>query len=175
MLRHLILTSAMIGALMAGEYKVQNNSFAYYQAKKEQFWLTIDIEGVSKSVTGNISENGGIYKGTIKIDASAFKSGDRMRDSHVSEDYLHSDKHPFITYKFEAQNGNSKGTMKVNGVEKQVSFPVKIAMENNQVAIEGEVRVKYTDFNIQTPANFILKAHEDLVIGAKLFFSGTQK
>lgn len=165
----------MINSLANKEYKINDNSFAFYKAKKTQFWMTFDIEGISKTVTGSINKDENTCKGSIKIDIQDFDSQSKIRNEHVRDKYLNVSKYPFITYDFEITDGVSKGVLNVSGAEKQVSFPVKIAMENNQVAIEGEVRVKYTDFNIQTPANFILKAHEDLVIGAKLFFSGTQK
>lgn len=172
MFKYLILTSSMIGALMAGEYTIQDKSFSFYEAKKEQFWTTHDIKGISKYLTGTVSEKNGKYEGFIKIDARKFTSDDDMRDAHVREDYLKANAHPYITYKFKVINSISIGTINVNGIDKQVSFPIDITQEGENIVFYGKIRVRYTDFGIKTPSNFILSAHEDLTIGAKLFLKG---
>ena len=61
--------------------------------------------------------------------------------------------------------------MTINGVSKEIAFPVRMSEENGQLFVEGNITIKYTDFNMETPSNLILSAHDDLVIGAKLYFN----
>jgi hypothetical protein len=46
---------------------------------------------------------------------------------------------------------------------------VEISQSDEGIILSGKVKVKYSDFGIETPSNLILSAHEDLFIGATLF------
>lgn len=159
----------MIEKLQNGEYTLQNKSFAFYEAKKKQFFMTFDVISTSKTISGDLSKKDGICKGSIKIDARDFDSKNKIRDSHVKNDYLNTNKHPFITYSFEIVDNTTKGVISVNGVEKEISFPLNISVQEDIVSLDGKIEVKYSDFGIKTPANFILSAFDELNIGAKLF------
>lgn len=169
MIRGLLIVVVIMTALFGTEFKVAEHSFGFYEAKKEQFFSTYEIRGVSKAVRGRVSKRNGTYTGFVRIDAGSFKSGSGMRDTHVREDYLQADIHPYITQTFTVSNGTAKGTITINGVAKKIAFPVEVVEEESGVIISGKAKVRYSDFNIKTPSNLILSAHEELFIGATLF------
>ena len=110
------------------------------------------------------------YKGELSIDVFTFDSDDSYRDDNV-EEYLNVDTHKLMIYDYEIRDNTVVGDMKINGVTKKIAFPVTLKDENSQLFVEGNISIKYSDFNVETPSTFFLRAHEDLVIGAKLYFN----
>ncbi len=170
MLRYIMSVILVVAvAFGSSEFYVAKHSFAFYEAKKEQFFSTLEIRGISRIVTGRAKKEGDAYRGELKIDARQFESGSGMRDSHVREKYLHTGSYPYITYVFTLSDGVSSGDITVHGVTKKVTFPIDVSESNGSLIVTGTVRVKYEDFGIETPSNLILRAHDDLLIGATLF------
>lgn len=145
-------------------------SYVYYEAKKEQFFNTYPIRGINRGLRGSLEKRELEYKGMLSINVFTFDSDDSYRDDNV-EEYLNAETHKLMTYDYEIRENIAEGDMKINGVTKKITFPVTLKDENGQLFIEGNISIKYSDFNIETPSNFFLHAHEDLVIGAKLYFN----
>ncbi|MEA2091782.1 MAG: YceI family protein [Campylobacterota bacterium] len=148
----------------------ENKSNVYYVAKKDQFFSTYEMIGVNKVLSGAISTQGDLISGELKVDAKKFITDSTKRDSNVAE-HLNSDTQPFISFIYTIENSQARGTMTINGVSKDLSFPVVTEANDAGIQIDGNITIKYTDFGMDTPSNLILSAHEDLVIGAKLYFN----
>lgn len=164
----LLIASAF--SALAGDYTLDNTaSEVYYEAKKEQFWSTHIILAKNSAIEGTLTESAGALGGKLIIDVMKFDSDNSMRDSNV-EEHLNAEKYPNITYDYNLKNNQASGMMMVNGVRKEISFPVRMKEEGDTLYVEGNISIKYSDFGLETPSNLILSAHEDLVIGAKLHF-----
>lgn len=146
-----------------------NLSKAYYIAKKDQFFGTYTVEGKSDKLRGSLQRTSNGYRGDLYIEAASFESGNFLRDKHVRE-YLHARKYRQISCSYDIRNNEATALLKVNGVSRRVVFPVVVERTDRYLLIEGNVSVKYSDFGIETPSNIILKAHDDLTIGARLYF-----
>ncbi|WP_345976135.1 YceI family protein [Sulfurimonas sp. HSL3-7] len=147
-----------------------NKSYVYYEAKKKQFFNTYPVRGINRGLSGSLEKRELGYKGKLRIDVFTFDSNDSYRDDNV-EEYLNAETYKLMTYDYEIRENIAEGDMKINGVTKKITFPVTLKDENGQLFIEGNIRIRYSDFNIETPSNFFLRAHDDLVIGAKLYFN----
>ena len=170
MVKKIVLVLASAVVLMAGDMTLDTTkSEVFYEAKKDQFFSTYTILGINKMLTGSLQKLPNGYRGKLSIDALSFVTDSERRDSSVKE-HLHTDKSKLMTYQYELHNSEASGTMTINGVSKELTFPVHIKEENNQMFVEGNITVKYSDFNMEAPSNLILSAHDDLVIGAKLYF-----
>ena len=170
MVRKIALLWVSAVAVMAGELTLDTSkSEVFYEAKKDQFFSTYTIVGVNNGLSGSLQKLPNGYRGTLSVEAFSFVTDSESRDSNVKE-HLHSEKYKLITYKYELHNNQASGTMRINGVSKEIVFPVHIDEKNNQLFVEGNITIKYSDFNVETPSNLILSAHDDLIIGAKLYF-----
>ncbi|WP_324172806.1 YceI family protein [Sulfurimonas sp.] len=170
MLKKIILVILSSMLLFAGEFSLDaSKSQVYYEAKKDQFFSTHTILGINKGLKGNLEKANDGYKGELIIDTLSFNSDDERRDTNVAE-YLNVEKHKLMTFIYEINNNQAMGTMTLNGVSKEIVFPVNIKEDDSSLSIDGNITIKYTDFNVETPSNLILSAHDDLVIGAKLYF-----
>ena len=171
MIKKLALLVATASILIAGDYTLdRTKSEAYYEAKKDQFFSTYTILGINKGLTGSLKKLPNGYRGTLNVDVFSFDSEDERRDGNV-EEHLNGETYKLMTYQYELHNNEASGTMTINGVSKEISFPVRMSEENGQLFVDGNITIKYTDFNMETPSNLILSAHDDLVIGAKLYFN----
>lgn len=163
----LIMSSSL---LLASGFKLdKESSNVYYEAKKDQFFSTYVILGLNKSLSGLLHKDDKKLKGELKIDADGFKTDSDMRDSNVAQ-HLNVDIRPFITFTFTIENSTANGEMTINGISKNLTFPVVIVENDSSIQIDGNITIKYIDFGLKTPSNLILSAHEDLVIGAKLLY-----
>ena len=170
MVRKTILLLASTVVLMADDMTLDTTkSEVFYEAKKDQFFSTYTVLGINKMLTGSLQRLPNGYRGELTVHARAFVTDSTRRDSSVKE-YLHTDTYRLMTYRYELHNGKASGTMRINGVRKELTFPVHMSEVGNQLSVEGNITVKYSDFNIETPSNLVLSAHDDLVIGAKLYF-----
>ncbi len=66
----------------------------------------------------------------LAVDVTSLDSNHELRDEHLREKYLQVEKQPLATfsstaYQGDAGSGTLTGTLKLNGVEKTVSIPVK--------------------------------------------------
>ncbi len=165
----LFLVSTVV--LIAGDYTLDSSkSEAYYEAKKDQFFSTYTILSVNKGLSGFLQELPNGHRGELNVDVYAFDSDDTRRDENVEEE-LNAETFKAITYKYELHDNEAKGMMTINGVSQEIVFPVEMSEADGQLLVEGNITIKYTDFNIETPSNFILSAHDDLLIGARLYFN----
>lgn len=165
----LLLASTLI--MFASDYTLDTTkSEVYYDAKKEQFFSTHTVIGINKGLSGTLEKSDGELYGKLNIDVLKFDSDSSKRDSNVAE-HMNAETHPFVTYSYMIADNRASGTMMVNGVSKEISFPVVIQEKDGELFVEGNISIKYSDFGMETPGNFILSAHDDLVIGARLYFN----
>ena len=165
----LVLVSAVV--LIAGDFSLnKSKSEVYYEAKKDQFFSTYTILGLNKGLSGTLQKLPKGYRGVLNVNSFSFLTDDKRRDNNVKE-HLNSDKHKLIVYRFELHDNVAAGNMTINGVTKEISFPVKMEENDVYLSVEGNITIKYSDFDVETPSNLILSAHDDLVIGAKLHFN----
>ena len=166
-----LMVLTMSWVLMFGaDYKLdEKSSSVYYEAKKDQFFSTYSMLGINKLLSGVLNKEGDSYNGELSIKANGFVTDSEKRDSNVAE-HLNSETEPLISFVYTIKEMVAIGQMKINGVSKELTFPVVIKEDDTKIQIDGNITIKYTDFGIETPSNLILSAHEDLVIGANLSF-----
>ena len=165
----LLLASTLI--MFASDYTLDTTkSEVYYDAKKEQFFSTHTEIGVNKGLSGSLKKTNGKLYGKLKIDVLKFDIDSSERDSNVAE-HMNAKTQPFVTYNYTIANNRASGMMIINGVSKKLSFPVIIRKEDKKLFIEGMINIKYSDFGMEAPSNIIISAHDDLVIGARLYFN----
>lgn len=171
MIKKIVLLVVSTLALVAGDYTLDTGkSEAYYEARKDQFFSTYTILGVNHGLTGSLVELPSGYRGELSVDVFSFDSDDTRRDGNV-EEHLNGETYKFVTYKYALYDNEASGTMTINGVSKEISFPVTMQEKDGKLFVEGNISIKYSDFGMETPSNLILSAYDDLIIGAKLYFN----
>lgn len=137
-------------------------------------WTMTSVEA---SGEGQFAMEGNQFKGIqslkVEMPSESLKSGTKGLDRHAYE-ALKTSQHPIIKFTLAEISGNGGsweaiGDFTIAGVTRKVSFPVKVIQSGNQINFQGEVPIKFSDFNIVTPTNFmgLIKTHDD----AKIVFN----
>jgi polyisoprenoid-binding protein YceI len=134
--------------------------------------LPSDAVGTTSNVSGNIFLDG--RPSTISVDISTFKSDQPARDRHLLFDPGLSKMGPaqFTTSQLDLPatyspgdtvTGQVQGTMKLNNVEKPMTFTVDARLTDKTLSVHGTTDFTWSDFNI-TPPKFqeVLKIDNDI-------------
>ncbi len=173
-------------------FKIDSNSVAEYEAYTKVFFIgSEDIVGKNKSVSGEITWikiNSSVqFRAQIVIDAAKFDSDNETRDEDIRE-ILEANRFPQIIFELsniedfdmkikgeegkilEEQSFIAVGMLQVHGISKEISFPISISLQKNQIFVEGTAQIKFTDYNIEPPTiGWIVKrASDELTIKARI-------
>jgi polyisoprenoid-binding protein YceI len=114
--------------------------------------------------------------GSIAADAAALQTGHDGRDEEMRKT-LDTVKHPEIQFdwasfdatsvdvKTEKVEGTARGTMTIRGVARPFAIPVRVSVDaSRRVVIEGQTKVKLTDFQVPVPSQLGLISMEDEIV-----------
>ncbi|HET6266647.1 MAG TPA: YceI family protein [Acidobacteriota bacterium] len=153
--------------------------------------LTFDVSAQVHQVHGTSNAFSGTITGdpadittasiTVSLDPSTFDTQDKARDQVMREKSLETDKYPAVAFVSKAVEATSKqlepdkplsatikGTLKLHGMDKEMSVPVTITLHENQITAEGDMALKLDDWNIFRPRVVLFKLQNDIKIHFKV-------
>jgi polyisoprenoid-binding protein YceI len=132
-----------------------------------------DFEGVTKRIDGyvlhqgtELTDNSDVY---FEVDLRTLDTGIGLRNRHMREDYLHTDKFPFARYKGSIvrvqRSGRDntvvvRGTMDIHGVTRQMDINATLTPTNNGYRVKSSFQVNLPDHDIPIPRFMFLKISE---------------
>lgn len=112
--------------------------------------------------------------GEVIIDVTSGESGSRARDRRMHKDVLESSRYPdavFAPDRFDGHFGPDgsadlqvHGVFKIHGAEHEVTFPMRIEMQGEQVAATTHFVVPYVKWGMKNPSNFLLRVSDKVQI-----------
>ena len=139
-----------------------------------------DFEGVTSKIDGyllcdknDLAKNSEIY---FEVQLNTLKTGISLRDRHMRENYLHTDKYPIASFKgkiIEAnKNGNVwdvkvNGEMNIHGVKKSISIKGELKNTKKGYKISTTFFVALKDYNIEIPSLMFAKINENIKLELK--------
>ena len=142
----------------AADYKIDDtHSFVQFRTKHLGYsWLygRFNINGGHFSYDPAKPESSKI---TVDIDVASIDSNHELRDEHLRNKYLFTDKQPKASftstaYQGDANSGTLTGELQLNGVKKVVTIPVKKIGEGSdpwggyRVGFEGNLTIDARDY-----------------------------
>ena len=102
-----------------------------------------------------VQKPGGLEAFDLSIPAESLKSAKEGLDKNMYK-ALKTKEHPVITFslkRFEGEPGalRASGILKIAGVEREVTLPLKTARRGENLAVSGEIDVLMTDYGIAPP------------------------
>jgi polyisoprenoid-binding protein YceI len=138
------------------------------------------ITGVTDQVEGTITlDPRNLADGVsalIIVDAASLKTGNRIRDGHMRDNHLHTDKFPKIT--FAVGNAVLDGALQygvprsfqvvgdfyLHGVTRTITVPVQVTLvqadAETKLRIQGTFSVRLSDYEIPRPQFLVMKLDE---------------
>ncbi len=153
----IVLAQTSFAAATQYEFKPEVGKVGF----KTKGWPNlVTIKGEGKGVSGSLQETAGKVSGTLTFDLTSLKTGIDLRDDHMKNNYLEVKDHPTaaLTLKDatlpEGLKGTMKftGTLKLHGVEKEVTGEAKLDNDSGQITMSAEIPVNLSDFKIAIPS-----------------------
>jgi polyisoprenoid-binding protein YceI len=180
-MRKLFLAMFLFSASFASA-QVQN-----YKVTPELCSLTFDVSakvhrvhGISKDFSGTISgdpKDITTAKITIRLDPKNFNTDNEKRDKVMREQSLEIEKYPFIEFESSSIETSNKGLMtnqaadvtvkgilKLHGVERELSIPVRVLWEEQQLVADGTMDLKLDDYTIFRPKVLFFRLQNDVKV-----------
>lgn len=120
----------------------------------------------------------------VRVPLAGLTTGIGLRDRHMREKYLETDKYPDAlltvpraSLKFPAKgatvSSKASGTLKIHGVSKPTTFEYSAAERNGALAVDGKTSVNIKDYNIDVPSYFGITVKPD--VGLHVVFTVQDK
>ncbi len=141
-----------------------------------------DFEGITDKIDGylylppdNDPESSEIY---FEVDLRTLDTGIGLRNQHMRENYLETDKYPYAVFEGKVESLSSEddtiyveieGKMKIHGTTKDFPISGKMIKTQKGFFVTSLFDVKLTDFNIDVPKFMFLKIDETMKLEVKFY------
>lgn len=158
-------------------------SSEYHVDKKNKNSVKFVSETPVDNFEGNTSKIDGYFINTgieklvgselyFEVDLNSVDTGIGLRNRHMREDYLHTDKYPVTHFTGTISEAvkvsdteydvKANGKMFIHGVSKDISIKGKIYKYDNGFKLKSNFSVKLTDYNIKVPKFMFVRISEDI-------------
>ena len=158
-----------------------------------------DIVGITNKINGQIKVNPNDLRDAatsarFEVDLADLKTGIALRDTHMREQYLQTDKYPTAIFTLERIRKASASTLKPNsivaltvegtfelhGVRRKVEVPATVSyvpesessmpkLPGNLLRVTSEFDIRLADYNIERPQMVILKVGDTARVSLDVF------
>jgi polyisoprenoid-binding protein YceI len=146
-----------------------------------------DFEGVTDKIDGYIYWEGTDLTKTsqmyFEVDLNSIDTGIGLRNRHMRDNYLETDKYPLTYFKGKIISSEvtgegiftvqAEGTIFIHGVEKPLVTSGTIEQDNDVYNIRTKFVVKLSDFNIEIPSIMFYKINENMDLHLDFFIKNT--
>jgi len=152
---------ALPDSMLAQVYKTKHGkAIVHSEATLENF------TGKSNYLVGQIN----LADSTVSfyLDLSTLSTGVELRDEHMQEEFLETNKYPFAQFSGklvspfnpaskDTQQVEVKGRFKVHGVSKTITISGQMAHEGNHLFVHADWELQLPDYNIKIPQVLFMK------------------
>jgi polyisoprenoid-binding protein YceI len=159
------------------------NSAEYHVDKKEKNLVKFvsetpveDFDGKTNKIDGYLISDGiekmqgaELY---FEVDLNSVDTGIGLRNRHMREDYLHTDKYPLTHFKgnvIESEkisdseyNLKVSGKMFIHGVTRDITVSGKLYKLSNGFKLKSDFKIKLTDYKIEVPKFMFVRISEEI-------------
>lgn len=152
-------------SMKAGKDKVP---MAYFTAK-------LNAGGGIDGKTADVSLSDDDSNIVVKVDMGRVNTGMELRNEHFQTKFLKGKKSAVLTVKKAdikgKKAGNVTGKLKLNDKEKDVKVNFKTDKDGDVLKVQGDFKIKYTDFGWEKMCYLGVCVNEDVDVKATLFVS----
>ena len=148
-----------------------------------------DFEGVTDKIDGylffegeNLLQSSEMY---FEVDLNSLDTGIGLRNTHMRENYLETDKFPFTHFtgkliKAEKNTENSyqvsaQGKIFIHGVEKEITVDGTMSLLTDGYQVQARFITPLTDFKIKVPQIMFFKIDENMKVEVNFYLKKTEK
>jgi len=136
----------------------------------------LTIHGKANQLTGSLLLDGlNLKEINIKIPVNSLSTGMKVRDKHMRQRIFQTEDGKFPDIEFFSPGVNCtgqpdnmecevRGSLKIRGVPKEVSFPLRVTYKGGEYRAKGEIVIKLTEYEISPPKQFGVKVENNVII-----------
>ena len=170
----LLLFSLSIVSVSAIEIKADKLKVSSGKIRFTSRAPKLEFYGVGKEIEGEVDLKSKSVQ--LKIKLGSFRTGMKLRDEHMRENYLETSKFPEAVFigkikAFDQKSGDAEveGTLNLHGVEKQnIRIRGNVSSKDNGFLLKAEFPILLKDFQIQIPRLVFLELNNEIKIEAEL-------
>jgi polyisoprenoid-binding protein YceI len=154
-----------------GTWAAGSGSGAEYRVEEDLFGQRHLAVGRTSKVTGSITITGAtVTSGRVVVDMSSISSGNAGRDTVFRDHLLDTSSHPDATFTLTRAidldsipsdgatiTEPAVGTLEMRGVTRPVTFPLQAKRTGDQLAVTGDLTVRFGQWHIPDPSFAITK------------------
>jgi hypothetical protein len=172
----LVLFTAAVNAFGQGEFISKNAYISFYSSTPLE-----DILGESNEAVSILNAETGEIGFQALMTTFHFKRA--LMEEHFNENFIESDKYPKTKFNGKIENFNKDmlkgavtnitvtGQLTVHGVEKTITVPATLGMDNGKLVGTAKFMAKPEDYNITIPALVREKIGKEMEVNVKVTYS----
>ncbi len=139
-----------------------------------------DFDGVTESIDGFVLLPDGLQPGGdgagsriyLEVDLASIDTGISLRNRHMRDNYLHTDRFPYATYSgqvtevVQASPGewvvNAGGTLSIHGVDRERTIACRTRDSSPPHRVRCDFTVRLTDHDIEVPRLMFMKVADEV-------------
>jgi len=144
----------------------------------------VNIKGQTQQVSGSLevlttAEGIDLKNLTIRVSVESLSTGMGLRDQHMREKIFKTKNGQIPDLTFSSSRSSCKGSngsfdcvvegkLKLHGVEKKISLPIRVERRGKNFASSAKFPVKLTDFGVQPPSHFGVKIKNQVQVELRI-------
>lgn len=164
--------SPLAASSVAGTWTIAPGSVAGYRVREQLGFLPApsDAVGRTSAVTGSVTIDGSadalsVTAADLTVDVSTLTSDRPMRDQHIHESGLESDRYPKATFELtqpislpaDATSGatiavSATGKLTIHGMTQTVTIPLTARLSANLIEVAGSTTFPFERFGMTPPS-----------------------
>jgi polyisoprenoid-binding protein YceI len=138
---------------------------------------TNSIEGFIEFNNNRLSINGNIE---FKVYLDSIDTGIGLRNTHMRENYLHTEKYPYAVYSGKIIGIDTissseykiegEGEFEIHGIKQNKQIPVKFFKYGEMYKSTADFILKFSEFDIEQPSFLFNKVDDNIKIHLSLYF-----
>lgn len=171
----IILKKAIFPVTLASLFALSAQAIAYQKTGSAEVKFIAKgpagLEIVGKGSELNVKESGDTV--TVVVPLGKIDTGIELRNKHMREKYLETGKFPNAELvvkkgdiKVPSSGGTMDGNLTIRGKTKAVKVKYSASDKGGNIAVEGSMNIRFTDFGIEEPSFMGASVKPDIQIAA---------
>jgi len=176
-----VLLTTAVRADQFGLDVAQSKDTVYFRSTAQLEFIEGKTNVIAGSITvdpSNISADAG---GILQCDLQTLKTGIDMRDEHMRDRYLHTEKYPYAYFELKsvsglpaslqpgtAYQGTAIGYFYIHGGKRQITAPLTVTLhklgDTQSLTTKATFTIKLDDYGIERPKAIFMKLAETIEI-----------
>ena len=143
-----------------------------------------NFEGKTSAVEGFIALDTTLYKNSrinLSVYLDSIDTGIGLRNKHMREKYLETDKFPVANYSgtiinvkhlsYSETEIETEGILKIHGIEKEYEISGKLFNYGKLYRVDAGFNVSLKDFNIEQPTFLFISVDDNIILKCVIYFT----